>query len=261
MIALVSPAKSLDFDSIAQISESSELMFPEDVNYLVAKLRKKSPRQLKGMMDISDNLAELNALRYHSWAEDFKIPQSKQAVFAFNGDVYHGLNISSFSTEDLSFGQSHLRILSGLYGILRPLDLIQPYRLEMGTSWHVTPKKTSLYKYWGKRLTNQLEKEIKATNSEFILNLASQEYAKVIQFNSLSIPTISPEFREEKGDRFQMISFFAKKARGLMAQYAIKNKIQYPEDLLKFKSEGYHFNESLSNMEKNKWVFTRKSEQ
>lgn len=261
MIALVSPAKSLSFDSPAQVSESSEIMFTDDVTYLVGKLKKKSPRQLKGMMDISDNLAELNAMRYQSWNSDYIVPSSKQAVFAFNGDVYQGLDISSFSVKDIDKSQSHLRILSGLYGMLRPLDLIQPYRLEMGTSWHVTPKKTSLYKYWGNRLTLQLEKEIKSTNSNFVLNLASQEYAKAIQFKALSVPTITPEFREEKGARFQMISFFAKKARGLMAQFAIKNNIKHPEDLLAFNSEGYHYNESLSDMEKNKWVFTRKSEQ
>lgn len=260
MIALISPAKSLDFEQAATTKESSEIIFDQDVTYLVDKLKKKSPRQLKKMMGISDNLAELNAMRYQNWADDYTVPVSKQAVFAFTGDVYQGLKVAEFTEKELAFGQDHLRILSGLYGMLRPLDLMQPYRLEMGTSWAVTPKKTSLYKYWGDRVTKAVQQEIDATGAKFVLNLASQEYSKVVNFKNLSVPVITPDFKEEKGDRFQMISFFAKKARGLMAAFAMKNEIESPEDLLKFDYEGYHYNEALSDRDSNKWVFTRKSE-
>ncbi len=164
------------------------------------------------------------------------------------------------SNDEMDYAQDHLRILSGLYGVLRPLDSIQPYRLEMGTSWSITPKKNSLYKYWKSTVTDRLKDDIETVDAKFVLNLASQEYAKVLDFKRLDLPIIAPDFKEERGDKFQMISFFAKKARGLMARYAIQNKVTTPEELKGFDYEGYHFNESLSDLSNNKWVFTRKYE-
>jgi cytoplasmic iron level regulating protein YaaA (DUF328/UPF0246 family) len=260
MITLLSPAKSLDFESQQPNVAHSSIQFSEDTAYLVDKLQNKSARQLKEMMGISDALAQLNAERYQTWQDDYRAPYAKQAALAFNGDVYHGLQFDKLTKKQMEYAQGHLRILSGIYGVLRPLDMIQPYRLEMGTKWAVTAKKTNLYKYWGDRLTKNIQSEIHETGAKFVLNLASNEYSKVIDFKKLSVPTITPEFREEKGNRFQMISFFAKKARGLMAAYVIKNKIEDVDALVAFDTEGYTFNESLSNREKNKWVFTRKSE-
>jgi len=257
MIILISPAKSLDFENGAPTGKHSELVFEEKAEYLAKKLRTYGTRKLKSMMDISDNLASLNVERYQSMSFPMTEGQAKQAVFAFTGDVYQGLNPSDFSEKDLDYAQDHLRILSGLYGMLRPLDLIQPYRLEMGTDWKITPAKNNLYKFWKKPLSEHLKKE--AEKAEFILNLASQEYAKAVDLKSMEIPVIAPEFKEEKGDKFQMISFFAKKARGLMTAYAIKNRVTKPEQLLNFDYEGYGYNERLSDIDKNKWVYTRKS--
>jgi len=257
MIILISPAKSLDFENNAPTRKSSEIFFEDEVEYLLKKLKTFGVRKLKSMMDISDNLASINVERYQTMSVPIAQGESKQAVFAFTGDVYQGLNPVDFAEKDLDFAQEHLRILSGLYGILRPLDLIQPYRLEMGTSWKITQAKKNLYDYWKKKLTEHLKNE--ASEARFILNLASQEYSKAVDLKSFNLPVITPEFKEEKGDKFQMISFFAKKARGLMTAYAIKNRINDPEQLLSFDYEGYSFNERLSNRDKNKWVYTRKS--
>ncbi len=256
---LLSPAKTLDFESKSPMEEYSELLFPEKAEYLSGKLKKMSARKLKSMMDISEDLAQLNAKRYQDWSLPFNSKNAKQAVYAFQGDVYLGMEAENFSKTVMNYAQDHLRILSGLYGVLRPLDLMQPYRLEMGTKWVITPKTTSLYKYWKKALTTEIKGAIAATDSKFLLNLASQEYAKAIDFKQIEIPVIAPEFKEERGDKFQMISFFAKKARGMMAAYIVKNKISELEDLKGFDSEGYTFNERLSDIGKDKWVFTRKS--
>lgn len=255
---LLSPAKTLDFESKGPVEEYSEPLFPERAAYLASKLKKMSARKLKSMMDISEDLAQLNAQRYREWSLPFTPSNAKQAVYAFKGDVYVGMNADSFSKTDMKFAQDHLRILSGLYGMLRPLDLMQAYRLEMGTSWAITPKTNSLYKYWKTILTEEIKNELATTNSKFLLNLASQEYAKAIDFKQIEVPVITPEFKEERGDTFKMISFFAKQARGMMAAYAVKNKISESEDLKGFDADGYTFNERLSNIGKDKWVFTRK---
>jgi len=257
MVILISPAKSLDFETEAPTSMHSDIIFEEQAEYLTKKLKTFGTRKLKSMMDISDNLASLNVERYTAMSFPFSKSNAKQAVFAFTGDVYQGLSAETFSDKDLEFAQEHLRILSGLYGVLRPLDLIQPYRLEMGTDWKITPAKKNLYVFWKKRLSEYIKEEAK--DSQFILNLASQEYAKAVDLKSLDLPVIAPEFKEEKGDKFQMISFFAKKARGMMTAYAIKNRIKEPEQLLQFDYDGYGYNERLSDMDNNKWVYTRKS--
>lgn len=256
---LLSPAKTLDLESKGPVEKHSEPLFPKKAEYLSGKLKKMSARKLKSMMDISDDLAQLNAKRYQDWSLPFNLKNARQAIYAFKGDVYVGMKSESFSESDMEFAQDHLRILSGLYGMLRPLDLMQPYRLEMGTKWSITPKTTSLYKYWKKDLTTEIKHDIASTNSKFLLNLASQEYAKAIDFKKVEIPVISPDFKEERGDEFKMITFFAKKARGMMAAYAVKNKISEPKDLKGFDYEGYTFNERLSDIGKHNWVFTRKS--
>ena len=258
MIVLLSPAKSLDFESPIPMEVSSDLRYAEETVYLVNKLKKISAKKLKSMMSISDDLAQLNAERYATWSYPFTQENSRQAIYAFNGDVYQGLDSFSLDEREMDFAQKHLRILSGLYGILRPLDRIQAYRLEMGTSWAITPQKNNLYKYWKQTLTISVREELAETEALFILNLASQENAKALDLKSLNVPIISPEFKQEKGDKFQMISFFAKKARGLMARFAIENEVKSPEELLAFDYEGYHFNDSLSDISTNKWVFTRK---
>lgn len=260
MIALLSPAKSLDFETVPPLDLRSDLIFAKEAEYLANKLKKFSAKKLKTMMSISEDLAQLNAARFAQWSMPFAQENSKQAVYAFNGDVYQGLEATSFSEHEMAFAQNHLRILSGLYGVLRPMDAIQPYRLEMGTSWAVTPKKKNLYRFWNSIITERLKEDIAEADARFVLNLASQEYAKVVDFKKLDLPVVAPYFKEERGDKFQMISFFAKKARGLMAKYAIANKIENPEELKSFDYEGYHFNESQSNLSINKWVFTRKHE-
>lgn len=259
MIILISPAKSLDFEHAAPTAVQSNPVFEDKAEYLAKKLKAFGTRKLKSMMDISDNLASLNVERYHAMSFPSDKNASKQAIFAFNGDVYQGLKATDLNEKDLDFAQEHLRILSGLYGVLKPLDLIQPYRLEMGTNWKITPARKNLYAFWKKSLTEYIKKEAKDQGARFILNLASNEYSKAVDLKKTGLPVIAPDFKEEKGDKFQMISFFAKKARGLMCAYAIKNRVEEPQQLLEFNSEGYAFNERLSDLDKNKWVFTRKS--
>ncbi len=259
MLILLSPAKTLDFEQPAPIEKATELLFEKQASTLASKMKKFKPARLKKMMDISENLAQLNVERYQTWSLPFSKENAKQALYAFKGDVYIGLEAEKFSAADVNFAQDHLRILSGLYGLLRPLDLMQPYRLEMGTDWAVTPKIKSLYAFWKTKLTSHLKDELEGMKSPFILNLASQEYAKAVDLKKLGVQVIAPEFKEERGDKFQMISFFAKKARGMMTAYAINNRISDPEDLKGFDLDGYGFNERLSDNSKYKWVFTRKT--
>lgn len=257
MLILLSPAKTLDFDSSVETEHYYQPEFLDDAEYLVNKLRKKSARSIKKMMGISDNLAELNWRRFREFSTPFTPENSKQAVFAFQGDVYQGLKVDTFSEKDLAYTQKHLRILSGLYGILRPLDLMMAYRLEMGTAFKVTESKTDLYKFWGKKIAQSLQNDMENNNDKILINLASQEYFRAVIKSQIKHEILSPHFLEEKGGDYHMISFFAKKARGMMAAYIIKNKIENKEDLKGFDYEDYSFNQRLSD--KHKWVFTRKS--
>ncbi len=259
MITLLSPAKTLDFETPLPVQKHTDLLFAEKADYLAKKLAKWKVNDFMKSMDISESLAVLNFERYQTWQMPVSTEHGRAAIFAFKGDVYQGLDAYQMNHNDVEFAQAHIRILSGLYGVLRPLDLIAPYRLEMGTSWTITPKTPGLYAFWRKELTRQLNSDVEASGSRFILNLASQEYAKAVDFKSLGIRVIAPEFKEEKEGRFQMISFFAKKARGLMAAYVIRERINDFDGLHNFSAEGYAFNERLSNLEKDKWVFTRKS--
>lgn len=255
MLIVLSPAKTLDFDSPQRVKDFSQPIFLEDAIYLNKKLRKQSTRQLQKLMGISVSLAELNYQRNQEWSPPFTLDNARQAIFAFKGDVYTGLQAETLKKADLKYAQNHLRIISGLYGILKPLDLIQAYRLEMGCAFKVTPTKSNLYKYWTDRLAEHVLAEMKEIKSQHLLNLASNEYFKAIKHKELQDVLLSPQFKDYKNGEYKMISFFAKKARGLMAAFVIRNKISDPDDLRAFDYEDYSFNNQLSS-EKG-MVFTR----
>ena len=254
MLLVISPAKNLDFDSSHPPCKHSQCAFLDKAEYLVNELSAMSPQQISKLMGISDKLGTLNYDRYQSWQRPFKKSNARPAMFAFNGDVYQGLEAASFSEEDLNFAQQHLRILSGLYGILRPLDLMQPYRLEMGTKL-ANERGANLYDYWQDVLAAQINKQLKKNQSRTLVNLASNEYFKAIDKNQLDAEIITPVFKEKRNGQYKIISFSAKKARGLMAAYIIKNQLLEPKKMQKFAAEGYEFNAKLSD--DNHWVFTR----
>lgn len=250
MITLLSPAKTLDLETPAPASpEPTQPLYLEESEKLVGALRKKSAKKLMDLMGISDKLAGLNRQRYLDWSLPFSNENAKPAVLAFKGDVYQGLQAESLDAGQLEYSQSHLRILSGLYGLLRPMDLIQPYRLEMGTDLKVGRKK-NLYEYWGDRLRKQLEEELGADESPVLVNLASNEYSDAAKLKDFPHPVVSPVFHDEKNGKYKMISFFAKKARGLMARYLIVNEVSSPEDILGFDLEGYAYYAEGSTPEK-----------
>jgi uncharacterized protein len=254
MLIVISPAKTLDYDSPLPFKKSTFAHFHSYSDKLIEILRKKSASQISRLMKISDNLGELNYRRYHSWSPKFGSGNSRQAILAFMGDVYTGLDAKSLSEKNVVFAQEHLRILSGLYGILRPLDSMQPHRLEMGTSLR-TPEGKNLYQFWGEKPTLILNEQAKQLKTKYLVNLASNEYFKVIDKKRLEPMIITPIFKDQKNGNYKIISFYAKKARGLMARYIIKNQIEKPEDLKNFCSEGYVYDETLSNT--GDLVFTR----
>ncbi|GGD66316.1 peroxide stress protein YaaA [Caballeronia grimmiae] len=247
MIIVLSPAKSLDYETPAHIRKHTLPDFVDDAAELIQGLRQLSPQQIGGMMGISDQLATLNFQRYAEWSKTFDAQNSKQAVLAFNGDVYEGFAARTLTSADLDFAQSHVRVLSGLYGLLRPLDLLQPYRLEMGTKFPNARGK-DLYAFWGERITAALNEQFKRQRGARVLvNCASGEYFKSVRPKLLEVPVISPVFEDWKGGRYKIISFHAKRARGLMARYAVQNRIDEPEALKGFDSEGYRFDAKASN--------------
>jgi len=247
MIIVLSPAKSLDYETPAHIRKHTLPDFVDDAAELIQGLRQLSPQQIGGMMGISDQLATLNFQRYAEWSKTFDAQNSKQAVLAFNGDVYEGFAARTLSSADLDFAQSHVRVLSGLYGLLRPLDLLQPYRLEMGTKFPNARGK-DLYAFWGERITAALNEQFKRQRGARVLvNCASGEYFKSVRPKLLDVPVVSPVFEDWKGGRYKIISFHAKRARGLMARYAVQNRIDEPEALKGFDSEGYRFDAKASN--------------
>jgi len=256
MIALVSPAKSLDFKSSSPISIYSESEFLDKSKELVDVLKTYSPSQISKLMKISLDLGTLNCERYQDWKRPFKVENAKQSIFAFTGDVYKGLDAVSMSEKNLKFSQKHFRILSGLYGMLKPLDLIQAYRLEMGTKMQFSEQHSNLYSFWNETLTDKLNSELKETKSSYILNLASNEYAKAINFKNIQAEVISPVFKDWKNGEYKIISFYAKKARGLMGRYFIDNELSCPEELKAFDYEGYTFDPNLSKDKP--FTFTRK---
>jgi len=253
MIFLISPAKTLDY-SDTNIKDFSIPRLLDQSDRLVSSLKKKSKKSIQSLMNVSENIAELNVERYQQYDTPFTLANSKQAVLAFKGDVYTGMNTDSFDTSDLQFAQNHLRILSGLYGLLKPLDLMQPYRLEMGTKLKTTRGK-NLYEFWKNRITDTLNEDLDSTNSELVVNLASQEYFKSVKTSKLSKPLLNIQFKELRNGKYKIVSFSAKKARGMMCHYAIKNRISDPELLKGFDYENYTFNERMST--ENEWLFTR----
>lgn len=257
MLMVVSPAKSLDFETRPGTRKFSQPEFLKESNALVKDLRKLEPDDLSELMDISPSLAEENHRRFANWHTPFDLKNSKQAIFAFKGDVYLGLQAEDFGTADLNFAQKHLRILSGLYGVLRPLDLMQPYRLEMGRKFGVNGAKT-LYEFWGAKLTDQLNAEFESQSSKknVLINLASNEYFNSIQTKGLDAKIITPVFKDWSNGKYRIVSFFAKKARGQMAAHIIKNRLQSPAKLKDFAVDGYRFDPEEST--DNKLVFKRK---
>ncbi|HEX5742804.1 MAG TPA: peroxide stress protein YaaA [Flavobacteriaceae bacterium] len=250
---LISPAKSMDFETKIDIDKATKPLFLDQAKKINEVLKKKSPKKLMELMGISDKLAELNWTRNQEWTSLNTKVNSKQAVFAFTGDVYVGLDVNSLNQNQLEILQDKLRILSGLYGILKPLDLIQPYRLEMGSSLKIGTNK-DLYQYWKKNVTSELNNEL--TENDFLINLASNEYFKVIDKKLLKVKEIiTPEFKDYKNGELKMIGFFAKKARGLMVRYIIENNINTIEALKGFDYEEYTFDDALSTSDK--LVFTR----
>jgi uncharacterized protein len=254
MRILISPAKSLDFTPQTIISKHTEAAYLGDSAFLIEQLRQLSASQIADLMDISPNLSELNYQRYKDWKLPFSTKNAKQAILAFNGDVYDGLAAKTFEKQDFTFAQTHLRILSGLYGLLKPLDLIQPYRLEMGTSLQ-TSKGKDLYEFWGHRITEALNTDFENEKNPVLINLASNEYFKVIRAKELKARILNISFKEYKNGEYKIVSFFAKKARGLMAAYIIRNRIKDIEKIKAFDSEGYGYHARLSK--ENEWIFVR----
>jgi hypothetical protein len=254
MLAVISPAKSLDFESPLATQNYSQPQFIDQAELLIEELRRLSHSDIAGLMKLSDQLAELNLHRYHNFQTPFTPKNARQAILAFRGDVYQGLDADTLSQSDFEFAQAHLRILSGLYGLLRPLDLIQPYRLEMGTPFG-NQRGKNLYQFWGDRVQQALIEELKQDPAPVLVNLASNEYFKVIVPKTLPFPIITPIFKDFKNGQYKVISFFAKRARGMMARFIIENRIQQVEDLKQFNIDGYRFDPSSSNAKD--WVFLR----
>ncbi|MEJ2139360.1 MAG: peroxide stress protein YaaA [Gammaproteobacteria bacterium] len=245
MLILVSPAKTLDFETPAKIRTATQPVFLEQSALLVDELQKLSAKKLSSLMGISPKLGELNQNRFNAWQTPFSRKNAKQAALAFKGDVYTGLEAESFSESDLKFAQQHLRILSGLYGVLRPLDLMQPYRLEMGTKFP-NQRGKNLYEFWGDSITEAINKQLKSLHADTVVNLASNEYFRAVNKDLLEARIISPAFRDLSKGQYKMISFYAKKARGQMAAWIIKKGLTDPAQLKKFNVAGYRYNADLS---------------
>lgn len=254
MIIVISPAKSLDFKIPPVIPDFTIPEFLNESEKLVGRLKTYSPKKLSVLMGISADLGELNFKRFQEWQLPFTPENSKQAILAFNGDVYQGLNATTLSKENFETAQSKLRILSGLYGVLKPFDLIQPYRLEMGTKLKYYKSK-DLYSFWNPLITKKINEAVSESGNKILVNLASNEYFKSIDKKKLKAEIVTPDFKEFKNGKYAMISFFAKRARGLMTRFIIENNISDPADLLAFDAEGYSFNSRLSKQ--GNPVFTR----
>jgi hypothetical protein len=252
MLIVVSPAKKLDFDSAPPVEDHTQPDFLDTTKKIIKDLKKLEASDLMKMMKISQALGDLNYDRNQSFKTPFTLKNAKQAAFAFKGDTYQGLEFETFTKTQMNYAQKHFRILSGLYGLLKPLDLIQPYRLEMGTSFGIGESK-NLYGVWSSQITNQLKSELKKEKT--LVNLASKEYFSAIDFKDLGADVITPVFKEFKNGKYKIISFNAKRARGMMSQYILKNKIDTVKDLQKFDMDNYKFNKEMSN--NNELVFTR----
>jgi cytoplasmic iron level regulating protein YaaA (DUF328/UPF0246 family) len=247
-------SKTLNFEQPAHISKHTVPEFLEDCEFIVNKLRKLSLSDFSRLMGVSENLAILNVRRYKNWRRSPGYPDAKQALLAFKGDIYAAMNVDRYQMKTFDFAQKHLRILSGLYGILRPLDLIQPYRLEMATKL-TTDRGKDIYRFWGTRINASLNEMLKREKSGILVNLASAEYFKSVKSKLLKADVVTPVFKEYKDPSYRVIAIYAKKARGLMCDYIIQNRITRVEDLQSFNSDGYRFAPARSSARK--WVFTR----
>jgi len=251
---ILSPSKGQDFETKQPHIQHTVPMFLDQSLELIQLLRSYSVAELRALMQISEKIAELNVERYKAFHLPFSEDNAKSAYFAFTGDVYRGIEADKYSTDDLNFAQQHVRILSGLYGCLRPLDLIQPYRLEMKTKL-ANPKGDTLYRFWGNQVAEAINQAALASDSPYLFNLASNEYSKVIDKKSLTVPFIDIIFQEEKDGKLRSIAVFGKRARGSMADYMVKNRVTTPEEVKKFNKDGYTYTENLSS--ENRFVFIR----
>lgn len=256
MIIVISPAKTLDFKTLANIQKYTSPEFLDHSAELIEQLKEIEPDKLGQLMSISPKLATLNSNRYFDWSIPFTPDNAKQCLLAFKGDVYTGLDAESLNPSEVTFAQKHLRILSGLYGVLRPLDLIQPYRLEMGTQL-ANQRGKDLYQFWGNLITDSINQDLKKQKDETLINLASNEYFKSVNTKQLKAKVITPIFKDQKNGTYKIISFFAKKARGLMSRYIIQNKLTNPEDIKEFNLAGYYFDSHASTQDE--WLFKRDS--
>ena len=257
MLFLLSPAKALDYETPLADLPHTQPLFVKQAAELIGVLQAQSPQQVASLMDLSDKLAALNVARYQAWSPKFTAKNSRQAVLAFNGDVYEGLDARSLKPADLDWAQDHVAILSGLYGVLRPLDWMQPYRLEMGTAL-ATARGSNLYQFWGAQIAEHLNVRLADEKSPVIVNLASQEYFKSVNRKALQARVIDCVFEDYKGGQYKIISFLAKRARGLMARYAITHRVKTPKGLESFDLEGYAFDAAAS--EPDRLVFRRRPE-
>ena len=249
MLIVLSPAKSLDYKTPVKVKTPTLPEFVSESAKLIADLKKLAPQDIAKLMGLSDQLAVLNVGRYRDWSKKFTEANSKPAIYAFDGDVYDGFDVKTLDAKTVAFAQEHIRILSGLYGALRPLDLMQAYRLEMGTSFKNARGK-DLYAFWGGRVTDSLKKVLEKDKKPVLLNLASEEYFKVLQPKDLGCPVIAPVFQDAKDGKYKIISFYAKRARGLMARYGVENRISDPADLKGFNLDGYRYYAAESKPDK-----------
>ncbi|EMR01652.1 peroxide stress protein YaaA [Cesiribacter andamanensis] len=254
MLVIISPSKTQDFSPLRQPLAHSQPQLLKESSLLAKELQKLKPRALAELMDLSDKLADLNWSRYQQWQPPFTPENAKPALFAFKGDVYTGIPVEDYTPNELAYAQEHLRILSGLYGLLRPLDLMQPYRLEMKIKLK-NKRGADLYKFWGNRLTQALNEALAGQQEPVLINLASNEYVKALQPKNIKGRILTPQFKEFKEGKYTTIALFAKRARGLMTDYILRNRIEEPEALKGFALDGYSFSEPLSTPAE--WVFVR----
>ncbi|WP_312050961.1 peroxide stress protein YaaA [Acinetobacter schindleri] len=245
MLALISPAKTLDYESSLPTDQYTQARLLEHSQELIEVASKLSATEISSLMSVSEKIANLNVERFRDWQPEFDLSNARQAIFAFKGDVYTGLDAYNLKDHDISYAQEHLRMLSGLYGLLRPLDLMMPYRLEMGTKL-ANSRGHNLYEFWGHTITELINYDLAAANSELLINIASDEYYKSVKENKIQAEIIKPVFLDQKNGKYKVISFYAKKARGLMARFIIENQIDRVEDLKGFNTEGYYFDAESS---------------
>lgn len=255
MLLLISPAKTLDFETPSSTQQYSQPSFLNDSAELIDQLKLLAPSGVSSLMSISDKLGVLNSNRFTEWQIPFTPDNSKQSLLAFKGDVYDGMAVNTFSEDDLLWANDHLRILSGLYGLLKPLDLMQAYRLEMGTKFS-NQRGKNLYEFWGDKITDKINQELTEQKSPVLINLASNEYFKSVKPKLLNAQVITPVFKDWKNYKYKIISFYAKKARGMMSAYIIKNRLESPSDIKQFDTAGYEFSAEQSS--ESEWVFLRK---